>query len=161
MVVLWTAAGIALVASLVADRGKTLVALKRAGKRFISVLSPLLLMLIAMSIVLYLLPAETISNYLTQQNTFVGVLAGLVLGSIAMLPGFIAFPLGGLLRQAGVPYVVISAFTSTLMMVGFLTFPIERKYFGTRVALVRNVASFLIALIVAIATGLYFGEILS
>ena len=159
MLVLWAAAGVALAVSLVVDRGKSFVALKRAGKRFVSILGPLLLMLVALVIVLHLLPEETISTYLTQQNTFAGVLIGLFMGSVAMLPGFIAFPLGGLLRQAGVPYMVISAFTSTLMMVGFLTFPIERGYFGTRVALVRNVVCFGIAIAVALVTGLFFGEV--
>jgi uncharacterized membrane protein YraQ (UPF0718 family) len=160
MYVLWALAGVGLAVSLIVDRGKTLTALKRSAKRFVSILGPLLLMLVALALLLYLLPAESISEYLTNRNTLVGVLSGLLLGSVAMLPGFIAFPLGGLLRQGGVPYMVIAAFTTTLMMVGILTFPIERKVFGARVALARNAISFAIAVIVSVATGLYFGELL-
>lgn len=75
------------------------------------------------------------------------------------MPGFIAFPLSGILKQNNVPYMVISGFTTTLMMVGILTFPMEKKYFGTKIAVLRNIVSFFIAIIVAIATGIFFGEI--
>jgi hypothetical protein len=75
------------------------------------------------------------------------------------MPGFIAFPLCGILLETGVPYMVLSAFTTTLMMVGVLTFPVERAYLGTKVTIIRNVISFVIALTVAIITGIAFGEI--
>ena len=45
------------------------------------------------------------------------------------------------------------------MMVGMLTYPIEKRYFGSRIAIIRNVISFGIALIVAFMTGIFFGEI--
>jgi len=50
--------------------------------------------------------------------------------------------------------MVLAAFTTTLMMVGILTFPIEKAYFGTKVTVVRNILSFFIALAVAIAGGI-------
>jgi len=55
--------------------------------------------------------------------------------------------------------MVISAFTTTLMMVGILTFPIEKEYFGVKVAFLRNIMSFIIALAVAVITGILFGEV--
>ena len=55
--------------------------------------------------------------------------------------------------------MVLSAFTTTLMMVGVLTYPIEKEYLGTKVTIVRNVIGFFIALIVAVMTGIFFGEI--
>jgi len=55
--------------------------------------------------------------------------------------------------------MVLAAFTTTLMMVGVLTAPIEKAYFGMRVTILRNVISFFIALIVAVVIGLFFGEI--
>ena len=55
--------------------------------------------------------------------------------------------------------MVLSAFTTTLMMVGVLTFPIEKEYFGVKVAVIRNVIGLFIALSVAVATGIFFGEI--
>jgi uncharacterized membrane protein YraQ (UPF0718 family) len=45
------------------------------------------------------------------------------------------------------------------MMVGVLTAPIEKAYFGLKVTIIRNVISFFIAIAVAIMIGLFFGEI--
>ncbi len=76
------------------------------------------------------------------------------------MPGFIAFPLSGILLSKGVPYMVISAFTTTLMIMGVLSYPVEKAYFGTKVTIMRNAISFCIALVVALVTGLFFGEVL-
>ncbi len=89
----------------------------------------------------------------------VGSIEVVVVPSLALIPGFIAFPLAGILLKQGIPYMVLSAFTTTLMMVGILTYPIEKAYFGMRVTIIRNVISFLISLIVALMTGILFGEV--
>ena len=54
--------------------------------------------------------------------------------------------------------MVLSAFTTTVMMVGIVTIPLERAYFGLKVTLARNLLSLAIALAVALVTGLVFGE---
>ncbi len=84
---------------------------------------------------------------------------GALLGSVTYMPGFIAFPLAGILLQKGVAYMVIAAFSTTLMMVGVLTAPIEKAYFGLKVTIIRNVIGFFIALAVAVVMGFFFGEI--
>jgi len=116
-------------------------------------------MLILVSVVLFLLPDYVISNYLGVENRFTGVFLASFLGSITLMPGFIAFPLAGILLKKGVVYMVLSAFTTTLMMVGVLTYPIEKQYFGVKVTIMRNAISLLIALIIALVTGIFFGEI--
>ncbi len=156
---LYALTGLALVISLIASRTKTLKALEISLKRFINILPAFLLMLIFVSIVLFLIPGETISNYLGAENKVIGLLFATIFGSITLMPGFIAYPLAGILLNAGVAYMVLSAFTTTLMMVGVLTYPIEKHYFGLKVTIIRNAISLLIALIVAIATGIFFGEI--
>jgi uncharacterized membrane protein YraQ (UPF0718 family) len=116
-------------------------------------------MLILVSIVLFLVPDRVISDYLVNNNTFIGVLFASFLGSIILMPGFIAFPLCGLLLSKGVPYMVLAAFTTTLMMVGVLTYPIEKAYFGAKVTIIRNAISLGIALVIAVMIGICFGEI--
>lgn len=118
-----------------------------------------LVMLVAVSIALTLLPGDTISTILGVDNPGWGLLLAIAAGSISIMPGFIAFPLCSILHDQGVPFMVISAFTTTLMMVGIVTLPIEKAYFGLKTALVRNAISLLTALIVALATGLIFGEL--
>ena len=116
-------------------------------------------MLIFISIILFLFPDEVILNYMGNNSKFISVLLASFLGSITLMPGFVAFPLCGILLTKGVPYMVLSAFTTTLMMVGIITFPIEKEYFGVKVTIIRNIISFFIALIVAVITGIFFGEI--
>jgi len=142
---------IALLCSFMADRSKTYKALRITIKRFGHILPAFVGMLVLVSIILTLIPNRLIVQFLGRSNMLTGTLIASFFGSITLMPGFIAYPLCGI--------TVISAFTTTLMMVGFVTFPIEKKYFGTRVTIVRNLLSFLIALVVAVMTGIFFGEI--
>ena len=156
---LYIVTGVAVLISFIASSEKTLRAVKIAIKRLTSILPAFLIMLILVSIVLFLVPDIVISNYLGANNKLVGVLLSSFLGSIILMPGFIAYPLCGILLSKGVPYMVLSAFVTTLMMVGVLTYPIEKEYFGVRVTIIRNVLSLFIALVIAVMTGIFFGEI--
>ena len=122
-------------------------------------ITPWLLMLMLVSIVLFVLPDNLIIERLGNHNLFTGTLLASLFGSITIMPGFIAFPLCGILLEKGVAYMVLSAFTTTLMMVGVLTYPIEKEYLGHKVTILRNVISFGIAIVVAIMTGIFFGEV--
>ena len=150
----------AVIASLVADRGKTVKSLKVAIKKMLKIAPAFLTMTILVSIVLYLVPDETISHYLGHENKVLSLLIAYALGSISLMPGFIAFPLCGILLEKGVLYMILSGFSTTLMMVGILTFPVERAYLGTKVAVLRNLIYLVIAVVVTIITGLCFGELL-
>jgi uncharacterized membrane protein YraQ (UPF0718 family) len=159
-VILIFVAVIALGASLIADRRKTSRALAVAGKRMVALLPSFLTMLALVSVALALIPESVIVAYLGGRRVLPATLLASVLGSMTLMPGFVAFPLSGILLSKGVAYMTLSAFTTTLMMVGMLTYPIEKQYFGARVTIIRNALSFAVALVVALATGLYFGEIL-
>lgn len=142
------------------DRKKTLKGLKIGGKKFLKIMPVFLLMLVLLSIGLTLVPEDMISEYLSGSSAYLAAVIGLALGSIAVMPGFVAFPLGSVLRDQGVQNMVIAAFTCSLMMVGILTFPLERQFFGTRFAVLRNVSSIVISILIALIMGLAFGEIL-
>lgn len=146
--------------SFILNREKTLRAIKIAYTRFVIILPAFLIMLILVSLLLFLLPDEVISACLGGDNRYLSTLLASTFGSITLMPGYIVFPLCGILLGKGVPYMVLSAFTTTLMMVGVLTYPIEKQYFGAKVTIIRNIMSFLTALFVAIMTGLFFSEIL-
>jgi uncharacterized membrane protein YraQ (UPF0718 family) len=76
-------------------------------------------------------------------------LIALGVGSVALMPGFVAYPLAGLLRQSGASTPVLAAFVTSLMMVGVLTLPLEARFFGWRVSLLRNALAFIGAVLVA------------
>lgn len=151
--------GLILLISFIINKQKTIKAIKISFIKFRKIFSTFITMLILVSIILFLFPEEVISNYLGNSSKFISVLLASFIGSITLMPGFVAFPLSGILLTKGVPYMVLSAFTTTLMMVGILTYPIEKEYFGIKVTIIRNILSFFIALAVAIITGIFFGEI--
>jgi len=150
---------VAVLSSFAINRKKTLLAFKIAFRKLIKILPAFVSMLIIVSIVLFLFPETVISDYLGNSNKYIAAVFASLLGSVALIPGFVAFPLAGILLKNGVPYMVISAFTTTLMMVGIITYPVEKAYFGMRVTIIRNGVSFLIALLVALMTGVLFGEL--
>jgi len=150
----------ALIISFIFDKNKTIMALKIAYKKFMNILPAFLIMLILVSIVLFLVPDKMIVNYLGTKNSFFSVTLASIFGSITLMPGFIAYPLCGILLKKGVSYMVLAAFTTTLMMVGVLSYPVEKEYFGAKVTIIRNLISFIISIIVAIAIGFFFGELI-
>ena len=84
-----------LLVSFYKDKQKTYLALKKAYRKFINMLVPLLFVIIIVSFALYFVTGEVITEYLSGNNLSFGVLIASLLGSISVMPGFIAFPLGG------------------------------------------------------------------
>ena len=149
-----------LLVSFLKDRDKTVKALKVAWKKLLKILPAFVMMLIAVSIILYFVPEHKIVEHLNGTSKWISFISAMVLGSIAVMPGFVAFPLGGILLGKGVSHMVISAFTTTLMMVGLVTFPVEKIYLGTKVTILRNIISLFIAVITALVTALFYGELI-
>ncbi len=53
----------------------------------------------------------------------------------------------------------IGAFVSTLIMAGVVTMPVEMKYFGKKLTILRNVLAFIFSFAVAAIIGLVVGGI--
>jgi len=149
----------AMLISLLFNRKKTKAGIKMGTKMFLNLLPPFLTVLIAVSFVLALLPKEVLEKMLGADSGITGFFIAAGLGSVALIPGFISYPLASVLLKNGVSYPVISVFITTLMMVGIVTLPIERKFFGWRVAITRNVLSFIGALIIGAGMALIWGVI--
>ncbi|NLI22790.1 MAG: permease [Clostridiales bacterium] len=145
-----------LVLSFLKDRGKTKMALRKAWKSFENILPQFLSILILIGLALSILSPETITGLIGTRSGFAGVFVASVLGSITLIPGFVAFPLAAALLKNGAGYMQIAAFVSTLMMVGIVTIPMEMKTFGRRATIVRNVSAYLFSLAVALVMGVVF-----
>ena len=158
MLTLYLIATIGLVISLFFNREKTKKALKIGWKKFNKILGTYLKLLIILSFIL-LISDKMIIKYLGGHIPIIGLLVGLIVGSITMMPGFIAYPLAGILVDKGVDYMVVAAFITTLMLVGVATYPVEKEYFGIKATIWRNAAGFIIAAIVALSAGLLYGEV--
>lgn len=148
----------ALLVSLAADRKKTGKVVVLAARRLFGILPVFATLLVLFSITITLLPQEVVARLVGRESGWLGVAIATGVGSIVFMPGFIAFPLSGALLKQGIPYMVLAAFTTTLMMVGVLTYPLEREYFGRSVTLLRNAMGLVIALVASLAIGLVFGE---
>ncbi|MBU9888372.1 MAG: hypothetical protein KTQ49_00700 [Candidatus Omnitrophica bacterium] len=159
MLYLYGAAVLALVVSLRANHQKTRRALTVAWRECAQIFPELMIMVVLVTIFLFLVPDRAIASFLGGREKWSGFLFAVLLGSITIMPGFIAFPLCGILLKQGVSYMVLSAFANTLMMVGVVTFPIEKRYFGVKITVIRNGLSLVIAVIVALATGFFYGEL--
>ena len=140
--------------SFIFDKKKTLKGIKKGAKQFINILPTLLSVIILISIVLYFVSDKVLMQYLGADAGLTAYFSAGLIGAVAILPGFIAYPLAGILVKSGVSLAVIAVFITTLKMVGIMTIPIEKRYFGLRVSLMRNTLSFIGALIVGITMAL-------
>ncbi|MBN2534957.1 MAG: permease [Spirochaetales bacterium] len=139
--------------SFIKDRKKTKTGLKKAWKAFENILPQFLGIIVLVGILMAFLDPETISGLIGQSSGWVGtILAGLV-GAVTLIPGFIAFPTAALLLKNDAGYMQIGAFVSSLMMVGVATFPVEKKYFGFKASLLRNIFALGFSFIVAFVLG--------
>lgn len=140
-----------LIVSYLKDKKKTKTALLKAWRSFSGLLPEILSVMMFAGIALAILSPDTISKLIGSNSGFFGVALSLTAGSIALIPGFVAFPLGAALLDAGAGYAQIAAFVSTLMAVGIVTLPLEIKYFSKRIAVLRNVSALIISLVFTIA----------
>jgi len=144
---------VALGISFFKSKEKTIQALKKAWKSFENILPQFLSILLIIGFVLSVLNANQISQLIGQESGWIGVFIASIIGSITLIPGFIAFPLASALLKNGAGYMQIGAFISTLMMVGIVTIPLEIKFFGKKAAILRNSLAFVFSLFVALMLG--------
>jgi uncharacterized membrane protein YraQ (UPF0718 family) len=142
-----------LVVSAFKDRKKTWMALKKAWKAFENILPQMLGVLTLIGLMLAILSPETISSLIGKQSGWIGIAIAAALGSITLIPGFVAFPLAAALLKSGAGVTQIAVFVSTLMMVGIITLPVEMKYFGKRATLTRNALALIFSVVVALILG--------
>jgi Predicted permease. len=135
------------------DRKKTLLALMQAWKAFENILPQFLTILVMIGIILAIMSPQLISKIIGTQSGWLGMLIAAIIGSITLIPGFVAFPLAYALLKNGAGLMQIAVFISTLMMVGIVTVPLEIKYFGKRAAILRNSFAFVFSFIAAIIIG--------
>ena len=157
--ILYGITGLLLVFSFLNDKKKTKMSLKKAWKAFENILPQFLVVLLLVGVLLAVLNTEVISRIIGSGSGWLGVSLAAIVGAITLIPGFVAFPMTSMLLQGGAGYMQIGAFVSTLMMVGVVTMPVEIKYFGKKLTILRNVIAFIFSFVVAYIIGLVVGGI--
>jgi uncharacterized membrane protein YraQ (UPF0718 family) len=152
-VIIWIVTAIFLIVSFKKDKKSTKGAAKKALKMGKGMASGLIVAILLIGLILAYLPPDKIAGYVAEKNIMFSTFAAALFGTITIIPAFVAFPLVGTLVDASISIVPAVAFLTTLTMVGIVTFPIERKAFGTKFALTRNVLSFAFAIIISLIMG--------
>ena len=129
------------------------MALKKAWKSFENILPEFLGVIMLVGVLLAVLNPEVISKIIGSNSGWFGVIIAALVGAITLIPGFVAFPTAAMLVQNGAGFMQIGAFVSTLMMVGIVTMPVEIKYFGKKLTILRNIFAFIFSLLVAFIIG--------
>ena len=144
---------ILLIISTLKNKEKSKMSLKKAWKSFENMLPQLLSVLFIIGLTLSIVSPEVISKVMGNESGIIGVVIGAVVGSLTLIPSFVAFPLAAALLESGAGIMQVSAFISTLMMVGIVTIPMEAKVFGLKASLIRNIMAFGLSFVIAIAMG--------
>lgn len=139
-----------LLVSLIKDKHKTKMGVKKAFKSFIKLMPILIPLFLFVGILLTLITPSYISRLLGEESGFLGYVIGMSVGSITFMSPFVAYPLGMELLANGAAYPQVAGFLVTLMSVGLVYFSMEAKFFNKKAAIYRNLVSFIGAIIVVL-----------
>lgn len=153
-IVLYSVAGFLLLVSSLKNKSNTIKSLKVAWKSFAKLLPTVLAMMLFIGISLSVINENVISAMIGAKSGVFGAVIALAVGSIVTLPSFVAFPLGGALLKAGAGYMQVAALVSTIMAVGFVSLPVEIKYFNKNIAVKRIILSFMICVVFTAVIGM-------
>ncbi|PKM87171.1 MAG: permease [Firmicutes bacterium HGW-Firmicutes-12] len=140
-----------LVLSFVKDRKKTILALIKSWKMFLTVLPQFIAILLLVGLLLAAVMPETIQNIIGAGSGVFGIVISSLVGAFSLVPVLIAFPIASELLKNGAGIMQMTVFISTLTTVGFVTLPLEVKYLGKKTAVLRNVLALVFSFVVAYA----------
>jgi len=149
IITIYTLLAVALIASMMKSKEKTKKAFKIAGKGFLKSAPSLLTVLGIVGLTLGTLTPETITKLVGSEAGFIATIFASIIGAVTLIPSLVAFPLAGSLLRSGATVMTISAFVTTLVMVGVVTAPMEIKELGKKFTFLRNGLGFLAALVIA------------
>lgn len=139
--------------SLKKDRVKTLESIRKARGMMGGMISDIIGVLLLIGLILALIPEDTIRQLLGGGSLLLSTVGAAIVGTITLIPAFVAFPLIGSLKASGANLMVLTGFLTTLTMVGFVTFPLEKRTFGLKFTVRRNLLSFVAAIVIALMMG--------
>lgn len=152
-IIFWVIALLLLTISIIKDKTKTIKSAKKSRNMMKHTMPGILAIVLLIGIIVTYLPPDLIGKTFGESSSLWSTIISSLVGSVTLIPAFVAFPLVASFIALGASIVPGTAFLTTLTMVGFVTFPIEKKQFGMRFALVRNSLSFVFAIVIALFMG--------
>lgn len=124
-------------------------AVKKTLKAFGGIVPMILGTMLLISLIVTIIPKSFYGSIFTQ-NALIDSLIGAVMGSISAGNALISYIIGGELLSEGVSLIAVTAFLITWVSVGIVQFPAEAHILGKKFAILRNIVSFILAIIAAI-----------
>ncbi|KGG81504.1 permease [Caloranaerobacter azorensis H53214] len=152
-ILLWFITIILFIVFLGKDKKKTISSMKMAKNLMKNMIGEIIAVLFLIGLILTFIPPHIIKDFMGNSKVILSTIVSALIGSITLIPAFVAFPLVGSLVDRGASIIPIASFLTTLTMVGIVTFPLEKKNFGTKFAVIRNVLSFVFALFISFLMG--------
>jgi len=123
----------------------------RAFKSFVPTSPVLLGVILLLGLFKTYVPARLISSVF-RGGLFQDTIFGSAIGSVSAGNPISSYIIGGELLEQGVSLFAVTAFIAAWVTVGAIQFPAEAAILGKRFAIVRNSLSFVLAILVSIAT---------
>jgi uncharacterized membrane protein YraQ (UPF0718 family) len=143
-----------LIVALAKDRAKTKLALVIALRSFIRILPAVGATIILIGLILSFVSKDQISGIIGEQAGLRGIFIVALLGTILHIPSIISFPLAASLLKGGASVTAVAVFITTLTMIGVVTLPLEIRELGKKFAVLRNILSFFIAILIGLIMGM-------
>jgi uncharacterized membrane protein YraQ (UPF0718 family) len=144
---------VALGISFFKSKEKTSKVVKIAFKSLINTAPYIIITIVIIGIMQGFIPNSLIAEYLGEKSGISGVLLASLIGAILYIPAFVSFPLVASLIEKGASVMIGAAFITSLTMIGFTSLPLEIKEFGVKFTALRNISSFIAAILIAVIIG--------
>ncbi len=130
----------------------------KAGKMFWKVFPLILGTILLVSLMITVIPR---AFYLTvfQDSALLDPIIGSSIGSVSAGNPLVSYIIGGELLKQGISLIAVTAFIVAWVTVGFVQIPAESMILGKDFAIIRNLLSFIFAIIVALITVTIMGAI--
>ncbi len=145
---------ICLIIAFIKDKEKAKKSLIKAGISFVKIFPTIIIIIIFIGLFMGFISQEMISKIIGENSGPFGILIVSVFGSVLHIPSLISFPLSASLLRNGASITSVAVFITTLTMIGIVTLPLEIKELGKKFTILRNLLSFIIAIIIGILMGM-------
>lgn len=149
-IILYSAAFALTGLSFAKNKERTSEALQKAWGMFRNVMPDVLAIMLFVGLSLSILTPSLIASIVGEESGVMGVIYSTVIGSVSLIPSFVVFPMGETLVENGAGLPQVAALMASLMAVGLVSMPLEKKMFGKGFAYARNVASFIMSILFAL-----------
>ena len=126
-------------------------AIFKAGKGLWNTFPLILGTILLVSLIITLIPKSFYVS-IFRDNLIIDSFIGSLVGSISAGNPITSYIMGGELLEQGIGLIAVTAFLVSWVTVGFIQLPAESYMLGKRFAILRNLSSFVFAIIVAILT---------